>query len=202
MAPIRHADAGAWNRNVCQPPPARRVPSDVPLSTADIAWGAAPVGTLELTRRQLLQTSTIAVAGLAAGVQPAAGAVRRLSANEKLNVACVGVGGQGKANLGELAKLKEVNIVALCDVDSDLLAASSKQFPAATTHRDFRRMFDTPTNYDAVLVATPDPRADEITHLFRVVGDEDRAVGIAHPRGQSILGASGVCARKQIRVAH
>ena len=58
-----------------------------------------------LTRRDALQTSAVAVAGLATWPQSEAGAGRRRGAIEKLNIACVGVGGQGKSNLGELSKL-------------------------------------------------------------------------------------------------
>ena len=76
------------------------------------------------------------------------------SPNEKLNLAAIGVGGQGGADLGNLAT---ENIVALCDVDSQRAAASLKKFPEAKHFQDFRRMFDAmEKQIDAVLVATPD----------------------------------------------
>lgn len=76
------------------------------------------------------------------------------SPNEKLNIAAIGVGGQGGADLNNLAS---ENIVALCDVDSQRAAATYKKFPDAKQFQDFRRMFDAmERQIDAVLVATPD----------------------------------------------
>ena len=48
-------------------------------------------------------------------------------ANEKVNVACVGVGGQGGVNRNELANLG-ANIVALCDVDPTQIARLKREF--------------------------------------------------------------------------
>jgi hypothetical protein len=77
------------------------------------------------------------------------------SANEKLNVAIVGAGGRGSANLGEIAKLGE-NIVALCDVDDARAAGAYKAFPNAKKYHDFRKMLDEMKEIDAVVVSTPD----------------------------------------------
>ena len=74
--------------------------------------------------------------------------------SEKLNVACIGIGGQGRSSVqGTSAE----NIVALCDVDSKHAAATFKEFPKAKQYKDFRRMFDDMgKGIDAVTVATPD----------------------------------------------
>jgi len=74
--------------------------------------------------------------------------------NEKLNVAVVGIGGQGGANLRAVS---HENIVALCDVDERRGGKAFQQFPAARHDRDFRRMFDAiEKQIDAVVVSTPD----------------------------------------------
>ena len=78
---------------------------------------------------------------------------RRVSANEKLNLAVIGVAGRGGENLKEVAELE--NIVALCDVDATRLQAAAQKFPAAKTYADFRRLIDQ-RDIDAILVATPD----------------------------------------------
>ena len=109
--------------------------------------------TASLTRRSFLKSS-LGVAALA--VLP--GKVPRLrgapSPNNKLNLAAIGVGGQGAADLENLAG---ENIVALCDVDSQRAAGTFKKFPGAKQFQDFRRMFDAmEKEIDAVLVATPD----------------------------------------------
>ncbi|MBN1806913.1 MAG: Gfo/Idh/MocA family oxidoreductase [Sedimentisphaerales bacterium] len=77
-----------------------------------------------------------------------------LSANEKLNIAGIGIGGRG---LGDLDEVGSENIVALCDVDQRYAARAFKTYPKARKYRDFRRMLDKEDkNIDAVVIATPD----------------------------------------------
>jgi hypothetical protein len=75
-------------------------------------------------------------------------------ANERLNVACVGVGGQGRS---EVNGMKDENIVAMCDVDEARAAGSFKAYPKARRFKDFRRLLDAMGDeIDAVTVTTPD----------------------------------------------
>ena len=116
-----------------------------------------------ITRRGMLGT---AAASLLAS--PALGAARRLAPGDRVNVAVIGAGGQGAANM---TKLVDQNIVATCDVDYDhvwrsLLDRHFQMVPArqpvkdaydkAARFSDYRRMFDTQKDIDAVLIATPD----------------------------------------------
>ncbi len=78
---------------------------------------------------------------------------RAWGANEKLNVAGVGIGGMGKNNV---RGCKDENIVALCDVDADYASEAFKEFPGAKAWTDYRKMLDEQKNIDAVIVATPD----------------------------------------------
>ncbi|MBL7153359.1 MAG: Gfo/Idh/MocA family oxidoreductase [Phycisphaerae bacterium] len=73
--------------------------------------------------------------------------------SEKLNIAGIGVGGQGASNLQQL---ESQNIVALCDVDQRHAAGTFKRYPKAKKFRDFRRMLEKQKDIDAVMVATPD----------------------------------------------
>jgi predicted dehydrogenase len=74
-----------------------------------------------------------------------------------LNVAGVGVGGMGRADLDAVATGPQVRIVALCDVDQHNLDAAASAHAGAKTFRDFRRMFDAmERDIDAVVVSTPD----------------------------------------------
>ena len=50
------------------------------------------------------------------------------SPNEKLNIGIIGSGGRGRANMAGVAS---ENIVALCDVNGQTLAASQKKYPKA-----------------------------------------------------------------------
>ncbi|MCS7192537.1 MAG: Gfo/Idh/MocA family oxidoreductase, partial [Armatimonadetes bacterium] len=75
-------------------------------------------------------------------------------ANEKLNIACVGTGGHGWANL---MAVSSENIVALCDVDEKYAAQSYQRYPDVPKFADFRQMLDKMHNQiDAIVVTTPD----------------------------------------------
>jgi predicted dehydrogenase len=102
------------------------------------------------SRRQFIQQLAIATAGTA--IVGCRTTHRRLSANDKLNIGFIGTAGQAGFSI---ANLKDQNIVALCDVDSTKLAAAAKQFPAAKTYNDFRRLIDQ-KGIDAIVVAIPD----------------------------------------------
>ncbi len=78
---------------------------------------------------------------------------RKLSPNEKLNIAGIGVGGKGR---GDLRNCSAENIVALCDVDDNRAAESYKTFPNARRYRDYRVMLEREKDIDAVIVSTPD----------------------------------------------
>ena len=107
-----------------------------------------------LTRRQLLRNSALAGVGVWTGGRIGLGAEK--SPNEKLNIACIGVGHRGAANLKGVVGTGE-NILALCDVDLRAAAKSFEQLPKARQFRDFRKMLDQIGNQiDAVVVSTPD----------------------------------------------
>lgn len=76
------------------------------------------------------------------------------SANNKLNIACIGVGGRGSAAVDAL---KGENFVAFCDVDEERAAKTYGEHPDVPRFRDYREMFDKLGNkIDAVTVSTPD----------------------------------------------
>lgn len=93
---------------------------------------------------------------------------RKLSPSDRVNVAVIGAGGQGAANM---TKLVDQNIVATCDVDYDHVWRSlldrhfqiipnrqpvKDAYDKAARYSDYRRMFDAQKDIDAVLIATPD----------------------------------------------
>src|SRR5512141_2421067 len=73
--------------------------------------------------------------------------------NGKLNIAGVGIGGQGG---GVLNDMKSENIVALCDVDWSKAAGTFKTFPNAQRFKDYRLMLEQRKDIEAVMIATPD----------------------------------------------
>ena len=79
-----------------------------------------------------------------------------IAPSDKLNIAGVGVGGMGFANL---KKMTTENIVGLCDVDWGYTGGNGvfKAFPDAKKYYDYRKMYDEMgKTIDAVVVATAD----------------------------------------------
>lgn len=109
-----------------------------------------------LNRRRFLQT-TAAAAGSLTFAAPAI--LRAKGVVEKLNVAVIGAGGRGGANLGAVAGTE--NIVTLCDVNEGNLNRAAAAHPKAKMVVDFRKVFDHPNEFDAVIVSTC-----EHTHAF------------------------------------
>jgi len=106
----------------------------------------------QFTRREMLRNS--ALAGIGVWSSGRSGRAENASPNEKLNIAGIGIGGRGAANVNGVAG---ENIVALCDVDENRSAATFKRFPKAKKYKDFRRMLDELENQiDAVVIGTPD----------------------------------------------
>ncbi len=105
------------------------------------------------TRRQFLKRTSFA-AGTAALAFPFVGTV--LGANERINVACIGVGGKGDSDSNDAANCGG-NIVAICDVDTDTLDRKAQKFPQARRYQDYRKLLDQMgKEIDAVTVSTPD----------------------------------------------
>src|SRR6187551_2551203 len=99
-----------------------------------------------LTRRAFAATAAAGVATLAA---PAF--LRARNANDRLNIAIIGSGGRGGANLQSVSS---ENIVALCDVNEKAVDAAATKHPEAARYTDFRKVFDKPAAFDAVVVST------------------------------------------------
>ena len=98
------------------------------------------------------RTFIFGTAVTAAGVAMAA--PRRISPNEKVNVAAIGAGGKGNTDIRQCARTG--NVVALCDVDDERAAKTFARFPNATRYKDFRVMLEKQKDIDAVTISTPD----------------------------------------------
>ncbi|MFP6694706.1 MAG: Gfo/Idh/MocA family oxidoreductase, partial [Pirellulales bacterium] len=105
-------------------------------------------------RREFLARSAAATA-LAGGLSPdASSADEAKSPNERLNIAAIGATGRAGADISGVASQ---NIVAIADVDRNLLDSGSAKYPAARRYRDFRVMLEKEADkIDAVVVGTPD----------------------------------------------
>ncbi len=83
---------------------------------------------------------------------------RVLGANERLRVASVGTGGKGWSDLNGVAASPQVQVVALCNIDSSYkhLGQAAEKFPQARQYADWRKLLDESKDVDAVIVSTPD----------------------------------------------
>jgi len=111
----------------------------------------------QTSRRQLLQTAG-AMAAFTIVPRHVLAGQGQTPPSEKLNVAGIGAGGQGGADINEIAK--GANIIALCDADlrpEHRDRTTIPNYPNAKVYQDFRKMFDEmDKKIDAVIVGTPD----------------------------------------------
>jgi predicted dehydrogenase len=115
------------------------------------------------TRREFLKSSggLAAGAGLSAGLPGLfaaniASAADTDSPNEQIRIGCIGVGNQGRGNMGQHIK----NVVAVCEVDKIRLGEAKEKVEKATdkpcaAYGDYRKLLDD-KNIDAVIITTPD----------------------------------------------
>src|SRR2546422_8954289 len=74
--------------------------------------------------------------------------------SDKLNVACIGVGGMGR---NDVKGMEGENIYVLCDVDWKAAEDAFQSYPKAKRYRDYREMLDKESkSIDAGTVSTPD----------------------------------------------
>lgn len=108
-----------------------------------------------ITRRKFLATTGAGLTLFYLIPSPMDGAVK-VSPNEKINIAGIGIGSQGGADIDAVAR-EGHNIVALCDVDDNYAAKKFAQYPDAKRFKDYRVMLDKmDKEIDAVVIGTPD----------------------------------------------
>ena len=105
-------------------------------------------------RRRFLQTTTATGIGfwVAGGIQ----AQESKSPNERVAIACIGVGGKGSGDSDDARRHGDV--VAICDTNENLLGnTGSTRFPKAKRFHDYRKLIEEfGKSFDAVTVSTPD----------------------------------------------
>ncbi len=107
----------------------------------------------KFTRRQFLRSTTLSTTAFMVLPGALLGLRGATSPNEKMNIAGIGIGGQGAS---DLSNMESENIMALCDVDQAHAAHVFKKYPQAKQFTDYRKMLDEMKDIDGVVVATPD----------------------------------------------
>jgi len=100
----------------------------------------------------------------AAGALAASGALTSFGRGKRIHSArglvrhaAVGVGGMGAADLEQISDHGAIDVVALCDVDSEHLTAAAQLFPNARIYRDWRELLSRASDaFDSVHVTIPD----------------------------------------------
>jgi len=79
------------------------------------------------------------------------------AANERINLALIGAGGMGRANLRNCARFKDVVVVGICDVWQQRLEAAVAKYKGkhpVRPYKDYRELLAR-KDLDAVIIATP-----------------------------------------------
>ncbi len=109
------------------------------------------------TRRKFLKSSVVTTVGVSSALSSSVWAQIR-GANEDIRVGVIGIRGKGAGHIESFRNLDGVRVVALCDVDSDILDREVKKFTdrqeKVDAYIDVRRMLED-KNIDAVVIATP-----------------------------------------------
>lgn len=98
---------------------------------------------------------------MAAAAMPSAlnGLPRMVAPSDRLNVAAIGINGMGWADLTAMLKLPDVQCVALCDVDKNVLdkrvGELAQKGMKVKAYSDYRKLLED-KNIDAVIIGTPD----------------------------------------------
>lgn len=123
-----------------------------------------------ISRRSFLQRGSAAAAAFTIAPSSILGKSHGYTApTDKLNIATVGIGGMGHANIKQVEATE--NIVALCDVDWRYAKPVFDRFPNAKKFWDYRKMYEeVGKSIDAVIVATAD-------HTHAIIAAEGMTMG-------------------------
>src|SRR5438105_15142278 len=116
------------------------------------------MNSFNINRRHFLQGATASLALAALGAR----GMDIINPTKTLRVALIGTGWYGKSDLFRLIQVAPVNVVALCDVDKNMLAEAAslvsqrqKSGKIPRLYNDYRKMLSE-NELDIVLIGTPD----------------------------------------------
>jgi predicted dehydrogenase len=112
-----------------------------------------------MKRRNFIKKAGATLAG-GLILSPAMLQAKRLSKNDKINIAVIGCNGMGWANTSSLLKMADVDLVAICDVDKNVITKRLTDYALLrknkpSVHNDYREVLNN-KDIDAVVIGTPD----------------------------------------------
>ena len=144
----------------------------------------------KLTRRQFLEDSLLtaaAAAAIPAIPLPAQDGGKSAGPNDRLRVACVGVRGRGRTHVTSFARMKDVQVSAICDPDENVIgeamkAAEKRGGYKPQYYKDVRKLLED-KSIDAISVATPN-HWHVLASLWGIQAGKD--VYVEKPLGQNL----------------
>ncbi|NAS11221.1 Gfo/Idh/MocA family protein [Poritiphilus flavus] len=115
-------------------------------------------------RRHFLKQGSLAFLGSGAAflfpLELLASIRKSVSPNDKIGVGLIGCKGMGFSNLSSMLKISEIELVALCDVDENVLEQRIAELEKAgikkpKKYKDYRKLLEN-KNIDVVIIGTPD----------------------------------------------
>lgn len=116
------------------------------------------------SRRKFIKNSSLLMAStILPSVYPleALASIRKeVAPSDTINVGLIGCNGMGFTDLSSILKISEVNVLALCDVDDEVLRKRTADLGKAGVkkpkhYKDYRKLLEN-KDIDAVIIGTPD----------------------------------------------
>ena len=156
------------------------------------------------SRKKFIHQSSLLMGGslLASTLDSKAFAIfkNRVAPSDQLNIGAIGINGMGWANVKAALKVPGVNLVAVCDVDSNVIKNRLGELPsnkynisAIKIYSDYRKLLEQ-KEVDAVIIGTPDHwHALIMIHACQAGKD----VYVEKPVGNSIIECNTMVAAQQ-----
>lgn len=115
---------------------------------------------MKSSRRIFIRNASLLAAGASVPFKAFSLGFNKFSANDRIGVALIGCNGMGFSNLSSFLKNPEIDCIALCDVDQNVLNKRVADItglgkPAPAIFGDYRKMLEN-KDIDVVIIGTPD----------------------------------------------
>lgn len=113
-----------------------------------------------MNRRKFIKATSIATASISSAPLLWGNSHKWKGANDRINVAVIGIRGMGQTHIREYSALKNVRVAAICDVDRNLFDPrikalfTDRELPRPKIYQDLRKLYED-KDIDAVSVVVP-----------------------------------------------